>query len=437
MIEGSDGFFDEWLSGDVIELSVFEDDFDGQSFSDLCFEVFDHAAFDESCSESPGVVSGLHGHHFDFAIEVIRSDFDVFFFGDPIQDEVFLDGLPGGGDGVLSDLVFTGLDFLRCEPGLLHFEDFSSQRIIGLLGDEFFGQFPIGAFGNAFEDLAPGLLSLSEFGLSLECFSECILERVLVFDSEPIEEFLVEVGQVSFLDGFDRESQAERFASHGDVFGFGGDSDFGGPLITGGDTVHELIEAFELCVLEPEDGAEVEHSVVDGPHRFVAVVEFEVGDDGVAGCGGTIVIVEVRVLQQELLQVVVDIFVGDVSNGPIDGESLVVGQVEFGPNLDIEFVFEVPVLGDFDHVDIEVRFVDRFEVVFFGELFEASDEHFLFDFIGEFSPKTFGDQPGRHMSLAEPGDFGRAGQFSDGEVVHRIDIPAWDSNDNVSEAGAG
>ena len=55
----------------------------------------------------------------------------------------------------------------------------------------------------------------------------------------------------------------------------------------------ELIEAFELCVLEPEDGAEVEHGVVDGPHGFVAVVEFEVGDDGVAGRGGTIVIVEV------------------------------------------------------------------------------------------------------------------------------------------------
>ena len=114
-------------------------------------------------------------------------------------------------------------------------------------------------------------------------------------------------------------------------------------------------------------------------------------------------------MQQKLLQVVVDIFVGDVSNGPIDGESLVVGQVEFGPNLDIEFVFEVPVLGDFDHIDIEVGFVDRFEVVFFGELFEASDEHFLFDFIGEFLPKSLGDQPGRHVSLTESRDFGGSG----------------------------
>ena len=97
---------------------------------------------------------------------------------------------------MLTNFVFTGLDILCGKPGLLHLEDLASQRVLGLLGHEFFGQFPVSAFCNLREHLFTGGLSLAEFDLSFQAFLEGFPEFFLTADSQSREEFLVELGLV-------------------------------------------------------------------------------------------------------------------------------------------------------------------------------------------------------------------------------------------------
>ena len=279
MIEGGNGCFHQGIARDIVELGVVEDDLDRLPFPNLCLEIFDHPALDQSCAESPGILAGLHGHHLDFGIEVLSTDFDFFFLGDSIEYEVFLDSLPGGRDRVLSNLVFASLDLLGSESGLLHFQDLSSQRVVCLLGDEFFGKVPVGAFGDSFEHLGSRVLALSELGLSFERVAQGVLESILVFDSQPIEEIIVEIGQVGFLDGGDGEAQGHRFASHGDIVGLGRHGDFCLAILARSDSSHQFVETFEFGVLEPQDRPEFQHGLLDGPDNLVAMRELEVGDD--------------------------------------------------------------------------------------------------------------------------------------------------------------
>ena len=147
-------------------------------------------------------------------------------------------------------------------------------------------------------------------------------------------------------------------------------------------------------------------------------------------------IVEVRILQQELIEVAIDILVGHFSNRPVDRQTLVVGQVEFRTHLHIEFVLEVSLFGDFDHVDVKIGLVDGLEIVIFGELFEASDKHLLLDLVREFPPESLGDQSGWHVALAKTGHLGRVDKFTDSQLVHRFDVTAWHPDDDMPEAGA-
>ena len=436
MIECGNGCFHQGFARHIVELGVVEDDLDRLPFPNLCLEVFDHPALDQSCAESPGILAGLHGHHLDFDIEVLSSDLDVFFLGDPVENEVFLDGLAGRRDRVLSDLVFASLDLLGSESGLLHFQNLSSQRVVCLLGDEFFGKVPVGAFGNTFEHLGTRVLALSELGLPFERVPEGVLEGLLVFDSQPIEEFIVEIGQVGFLDGGDGEAQGQRFAPHGNIVGFGRNGDFCVAILSRGDPGHQFVEPLEFGVLEPQDWSEFQHGLLDGPDNLAAMSELEVGDDRVTRLGRAVVIVEVRILQQELVEVTVDILVGYFANRTVDRQPLVVGQVKFRPHLHIEFVLEVPLLGDFDHVDVKIGLVDGLQIVIFGELLEASDKHLLLDLVREFSPESLGDQPRWHVALAKTGHLGRVDKFSNSQVVHRVDITARHPHDDMPEAGA-
>ena len=163
--------------------------------------------------------------------------------------------------------------------------------------------------------------------------------------------------------------------------------------------------------------------------------EREVNNDGVSGFGRSVMIVEVGVLQQELLEIGIDVFVGHFLDRPVDGQSLVVGQIELGPHLHVELILEISLFGDLDHVDIEIGFVDRFQVVVFGELFEAADKQFLLDLVGQFTTESLGDQSCRHVPLAKPGDLGRVRQFSDGNIVNGVDVGARHLDDDVTQAG--
>ncbi len=92
---------------------------------------------------------------------------------------------------------------------------------------------------------------------------------------------------------------------------------------------------------------------------------------------------ELAVLREEVLDVLVDVGVGDRADGPLDRQPVVIGQIELGPHFDVELVFEVPFLGNLDRIDIEVGLVDRVEVFVGGELLHAFKQHPLFDLGGQ------------------------------------------------------
>ncbi len=126
-----------------------------------------------------------------------------------------------------------------------------------------------------------------------------------------------------------------------------------------------------------------------------------------------------------------------VADRPFNRQAVVVGKVELGPHLDVEFVLEVPFVRKLDRFDVEVGLVDRVELLVRRKLLHAFQEHPLLDFGRQLGAEAFFDQLLRHMAGPEPGDGDRGRLFFDGVLVEAVDLRPRNADVHVLLAGAG
>ena len=72
------------------------------------------------------------------------------------------------------------------------------------------------------------------------------------------------------------------------------------------------------------------------------------------------------VLSNEAVQISGHVDVRQLTQGPLDLQSTVIGQSEFRANFHVEFVFEITLFGNDQAFDVEVGFVNGVQRVFVG-----------------------------------------------------------------------
>ena len=112
---------------------------------------------------------------------------------------------------------------------------------------------------------------------------------------------------------------------------------------------------------------------------------------------------------QEPAHLVLDVLVGELVGRLAELHALVVGQVELGPDLDVELVDERPARPAApDLSGVEFGRGERGDVRVLGELLEAGHQDFAADVLGDGRLELALDVLARGLAGAEPGDGGGA-----------------------------
>ena len=122
----------------------------------------------------PGRLVGLPGDRGDFRVVIVFVGVDLLVFGDPLEDEVLLQGPGGRGAAVLPQHVLVGANFLLAETAPLQLHDRPLQLAMALPLQEVGRQLPVGGHGQRGGDLLAGPLPL----LILQALAERVLDRV-------------------------------------------------------------------------------------------------------------------------------------------------------------------------------------------------------------------------------------------------------------------
>ncbi len=109
---------------------------------------------------------------------------------------------------------------------------------------------------------------------------------------------------------------------------------------------------------------------------------------------------------EELVQVVVDILVGELGDRSLDLEALVVGQLELRTNLDVHLEAHRPVIGNLDRLDVEPRLNDRLELVVLVDLLERRHQQVRLDLLRDLLLEPLDDQLPRRTARPKARDGG-------------------------------
>ena len=104
------------LPGHVVELGVLEDQVDHLALDDLVAQHVHAAGLLQPGADAPRRLAALLGHQPDLLVVVLRRLLDLLLFGDPLEDEVLLEGLGRRREAVLPQLVLVGADLVLAEP---------------------------------------------------------------------------------------------------------------------------------------------------------------------------------------------------------------------------------------------------------------------------------------------------------------------------------
>ena len=121
---------------------------------------------------------------------------------------------------------------------------------------------------------------------------------------------------------------------------------------------------------------------------------------------------------------------------PADLESLVIGQIELRPNLDLEFINERSLARQLDVGRIDVRSAQRRDVVVLGKLLQAGQQHLALDLIADLLLKAAFDDAARRLAGPEAGHIGIGDQLTDFLAEAAVDVLAIDRDVDVLLAWA-
>ena len=163
----------------------------------------------------------------------------------------------------------------------------------------------------------------------------------------------------------------------------------------------------------------------------VAVARCDVGGEEIAYLGVPSGRHDLPVRRQQAPLLIGDFVVREDVHGAIQLQALVIGEVERGANLDLEFVDERAVLGQLDLGGIDVGGRERGDVVVLAQLLQAGHHDLALDLIGDFLLVAALDHLARRLAGAEAGDVGVRDQLAELVVQPALDHDAIDGDLDV------
>ena len=206
------------LVGHFLEHGVGQDQVDHLALDDLVPQHVHRAALLQPGPHAPRRFVALLGDQRDFRFVIVLVGVDLLLFGDPLEDEVLLQGPGRRGHAVLPQGVLVGADFLVAETAALQFHHRPLQFAMALPLQQAGGSSQLAATVKRRGDLLAGALPLLVFQLP----GELVLDRVaeLGFELEAaqlLEQLGRQLGQFQLLDFQHLEDRRDLLAAQGRV----------------------------------------------------------------------------------------------------------------------------------------------------------------------------------------------------------------------------
>jgi len=264
----------------VLERGVRGDQVDRLPLDDLVAEHVHQAATLQAGTHAAGRFARLGSDRPDLLVVVGGRVGDPLVLGDPLEDEVLLQGPGRACHHALAEFVDVPPDRVVVEAAAAEFEDRPLQFPLRLPPQQRWGQIPRGGGGQRVGHLLPHLLAAVPLELAFQLLPHGGLEGVGRLESaELVEEGGRHLGKLETLHVEDGEFHGHVLAA--DVF----DRRLVGHLHGGGDGCaglglrDELREARQFGIGEREPVADDDLGLVGLGQHAVAVLEHQLGDD--------------------------------------------------------------------------------------------------------------------------------------------------------------
>ena len=274
------------LVGGILERGGGSNQVDDLPLDNLVAEGVDLSLLLQAGANPAGAFVHLFGDQLNFLVEVFRHGVDLLVLGDPLQDEMLLEGPRRVRERVAAELVGVGVDGGVIEAAGLQFHDGPVKLPFGLAAEELRRQIPTGGDGQQASNLLADLLLLLVFQLAVELFPHFGPQFRLVLEAaDAIQEAVIQLGQFQLPDFQKLKFRGELFAAEGLIFRVLGDGHFRFKLVANLFPHHQVVKAFQLGVVEAQDWTNRQHLVVARGDDSVAVQEGHVHlhDCAVAG----------------------------------------------------------------------------------------------------------------------------------------------------------
>ena len=106
------------------------------------------------------------------------------------------------------------------------------------------------------------------------------------FDTDPLQEFLVQIGVCPSLDFDDAQLGMHRFAAHFNLLGFGGNRDVQFAFVTGFHTFHQLVKTSDFRIVKSQYRLELQSDIVHLTESLAVMSQNRIDGDVIVGfCG--------------------------------------------------------------------------------------------------------------------------------------------------------
>jgi hypothetical protein len=424
------------LEGRVGERGVRRDEVDRLPLDDLVAEDVHEPAPLEARPHPAGRLARLRGDGTDLLVVIRRGVGDRLVLGDPLEDEVLLEGPGGACQHALPQLVDVAADGIVVEAAAAQFEDRPLELPLGLPLEQGRRQVPGGRGGQGAGHLLPHLAAAMPFELVFELLQDGGPQGLLGLEAaEFLEHRRRDRGQFVPLDVEHVELHLDLLAAQllDGRLGRDGHGCREGRSRLG--LADEGVEPGELGVgerqLRPHDDLHLT--------RFGELLapggEPHVGDEEITDRGRCVAGHESAALTEQAGERLVDVGGGDLPGRPADRQPLPRGQFELRPHLDRELEGHRPRVGQEHGGGVEVGLADRGELVLLGDLRHRVGEQLRADLVAQFRLEPAADQPFGRAAGAESRQERRRHQFADGPLVIAVDVFPRDRDPHPALAG--
>ena len=251
-----------------------------------------------------------------------------------------------------------------------------------------------------------------------------------------LQEILGQLGQLQLLDVQHFELEVDFLAAQLVVRRVLAQRDFGRAAVAALHALHQLVEAFEPRIAEAQRRTNSHDRFGLMSNLLPVGLRRDVHRYIVAFGRRAFERHQLAVAREHLLELLVDVGIGELAHRPVELQALPLRHVELGPHFDRELERHRPFFGHFDGFQIEVRLADRREPLLLADLLQAVEQQRAFHLVGDFIAKAVLDDLPRCAADPEARHGGRRHHLAERIVEVALDIGPGDRHRHVPLARA-